>query len=217
MKERSGAGRDGPPAILVLVPVVLAAAALPVLARVTGEPVSRFTRDVFSLADVPVYSGLYSNLGVFLWGTACVVALYSAGLVGERATWRGDRGALLGFGLLSGVLMVDDFFMFHEWIAPGFLGVPETVVVGTYGIALAGLLVAFRGVLARRGPTLLVAALLLFGASHGMDVVERPPAPGWHYFLEESLKLLGLGCWTAFFLRFGAGAVRSSLSAPPPS
>lgn len=217
MSERRGAGRRGPPAVLVLAPVVLALAALPVLARLTGEPVSRFTRDVFSLAQIPVYSGLYSNLGAFLWASTCAVALYSAWVAGEGSDWNRERGALVGFGLLSAVLLADDFFLFHEWIAPEFLRIPETVVVGIYGMALIGLLVAFRKALVERDPALLVAALALFGASVGMDVIERPQAPEWHYFLEDSFKLLGIGCWTAFFLRFAAGVVRSGLSDPRPS
>lgn len=204
--------RGSLPAVLVYGPVVLALAALPVLSSVLGEPVSRFTRDVFSIAEIPVYSGLYSNLGILLWGATSVVLLHTAWLVGGSVgRWGRTRGALLGFGALSGTLMADDFFLVHEWIAPEFLGVPETAVYAAYAVVLAVLLVAYRKEILERRPGHLVVALALFAVSLGMDAFERPPAPAWHYFLEESLKLLGIAAWTVFFVRWASGA---ALEAP---
>lgn len=209
---RTDGTEGGVPAALVYGPVALALAALPFLPAVTGEPVSRFTRDVFSIAEIPVYSGFYSNLGIALWGATCAVTLFVARLLGGRpGGWGGSRGALLGFGALSGVLMVDDFLLVHEWIAPEFLGIPEKVVFGAYGAVLAVLLVVFRRAILERRPGHLVVALGLLGASLGMDLIERPPAPGWHYVVEESLKLLGIAAWTVFFLRWSASAAREGV------
>ncbi|HUP18964.1 MAG TPA: hypothetical protein VM778_03315, partial [Gemmatimonadota bacterium] len=51
------------------------------------------------------------------------------------------------------------------------------------------------------------AALALFAASIGMDLVEPVPSPQWYYLTEEGLKLLGIGTWLAYFLGVAADAV----------
>lgn len=214
---RGTGGRKGIPAWPVYVAAVGALAALPLLSRIAGEPLSLFTRDVFSIAEIPVYAGLYSNVGIALWAATCAICLYTAWLVRESSGWRGDRGVLAAFGALSGVLMVDDFLLVHEWIAPEFLHVPEQVVYASYGVALAALLVAFRRRLLERGVGQLGAALVFFAASLAMDVTERPPAPAWRYLGEEGLKFLGIVAWTLYFVRFAARSAREGLTGSRPT
>lgn len=201
--------------VVVLGGAIAAVMALPLLSTVSGQPVSLFTRDVFSIAEIPVYAGLYSNLGVLLWGATCVIALYTAWIAGDRLGWGRERGVLVCFGALSGLLMADDFFLVHEWIAPEFLAVPERVVFGLYAAFLAGSLLVFRRALLERRPGWLAVALTLFAASTGMDVIERPPAPAWHYFAEESLKLIGIAAWFLFFALFAADTARTGISSSP--
>lgn len=202
--------RPGPPQRLFLLalflPTLALLAALPLLSAWTGAPVSQFTRDVFSIAEIPVWSGLVSNLGLMLW-TATVAVCGLAATVAETSAR--ERTALAGAAALSLVLLVDDALLVHEFIAPDRLGIPETVVVGCY-VALTGAwLIAFRGeVLGRRRGLLLVAGAL-FAVSIGMDWIEPDEAEWWRYWLEESAKLLGIVGWFGYLTLFSVDALRS--------
>ncbi|HUP19956.1 MAG TPA: hypothetical protein VM778_08390, partial [Gemmatimonadota bacterium] len=146
---------------VILAPPALLIAALPLLSRLLETPIGDFTRDVFSTAELPVYIGLVSNVGIFMWGATAAVCGF-AWWVAPGPRWRGRRAWLLATAVWSGVLMADDFFMFHEWIFPKVTGLDEKVVLGAYGAALATYLWAFRALLAE-SPVGIGAAVALFG------------------------------------------------------
>jgi hypothetical protein len=191
-------------------PALVALFLLPAGARATGYPLSFFTRDVFSLAEIPVYAGLLSNAGILLWCSTAAISLFTALVIAHASE---ARRFFLGFGLLSVLLMMDDFFMLHEWIVPRFLGLPEYVASGAYGLVTAALLIAARREIRLREPALLGVALVLFAASVTMDVLERPPAPAWHYLIEEGFKLLGVVTWFVYFARACVSEARGRSSA----
>jgi hypothetical protein len=171
--------------------------------------VSFFTRDVFSVANIPVYGALLSNVGILLWCASATLCLFTA-----TAVRGGARRFYVGFGVLALLLLADDFFMLHEWIVPRLTGLPESAVAAAYVVLMALLLVGARREVAAHEPRLLGLALALFGASVALDVIERPPAPAWHYLGEEGLKLLGIVTWLVYVVRAcdrergGAAAVR---------
>lgn len=67
------------------------------------------TRDVFSTASIPVYTGLVSNVGAFLWVAAVAICLFARGMAPA-----GERGFLLVSAAITAILLVDDFYMVHE-------------------------------------------------------------------------------------------------------
>jgi len=210
MIARSGtAGERGwlPWLLAAWVPALLFLAAVPLAARLTGHPVSLFTRDVFSVAEVPVYTALLSNAGVLLWCATATMCLFAAGALVETMP---ARRFYLGFGALSLAFLADDFFMLHEWIVPKVLGLPEVAVSAAYALALAGLLAVTRREVARREPVLLGIAVAWFAASILLDVVERVPAPAWHYLAEEGCKFFGIVTWAVYFGRSSFRDARAS-------
>ncbi|MDX1622630.1 MAG: hypothetical protein R3199_01455 [Gemmatimonadota bacterium] len=172
--------------------------ALPLLSRALDEPVAVFTRDLFSTAEIPVYTGFASNAGVFLWAGCAGVAI-TGWCLADGATSRGRF--LLAGATLTGIFLVDDFFMVHEWILPRFLGVPEEATLAVYGILVLLWTVAFRGQVRAVGRGVLFAALVLFGLSEVFDLVEPEAVAAWRTWTEESLKLFGIAAWTLFFLK----------------
>lgn len=196
--QRPAARRWLPWLAAVWVPALLLIGAIVPAARFTGHPVSLFTRDVFSIAGIPVYAALLSNVGVFLWCAAAALCLFTAVAV---AAGRGPRLYYAGFGVLSLMFLGDDFFMLHEWIVPNFLGLPESSAPVVYATLLGALVLAARREVLAREPGLLGCAVAMFGASVAMDLVEEIPAPAWHYLTEEGFKFLGIVAWCTYFVR----------------
>lgn len=182
-----------------------ALAAVVGLRVVTGSPMGTFTRDVFSTAEIPVWTGILSNLGVFLWISALAVSAFTVVVTPPSAGW---RNVLIAAAAVSGTLAVDDFFMIHEWILPEYLGVDERVPLLLYALAAGGLVLAVRG----RDPDgrvdrVLWAAIGLLGLSVALDLVEPADAPEWRYLVEEGFKFLGIGTWLGFVATMASQAV----------
>lgn len=183
--------------------------AVPVGVALTGERASFFTRDVFSIASIPVYAGLISNLGIFLWCATAAVCLFAAALARDPEAAR----FLAASGLFSGLLLVDDFFMVHEWIVPRLLHVSEKSMYGVYAVLGLAWLWRFRRRILTGRPGLLALALGLFALSILFDFLEpaHPPgiAPGWRYMIEEGPKLVGIATWAAYLALESARALEA--------
>ena len=96
-------------------------------------------QDPAAYFDLPFYSGLVSHLGVFLWVVSGVVAIFSS-CAGQQLGRDLQRVRLLrNMGLFSLVLGIDDMFLLHELALPS-VGIPEIVVLGSYGLTLAALM-----------------------------------------------------------------------------
>lgn len=162
------------------------------------------TRDVFSTASIPVYTGLVSNVGVFLWAAGVAMCLFARGMAPA-----GEGRFLLASAGITAVLLVDDFYMVHEWIGPNFLGIPEEAFYLAYAVMGGIYVVGYRDrILRGSGRVLLFATGVAFAGSLGIDLLERPPAATWQTFVEEGLKLLGIGCWVSYLATMAATSVR---------
>jgi hypothetical protein len=188
--------------------VVLAVGSIPVLSRLTGDPIATFTRDVFSTARIPVYTGWISNLGVSMWIASAAITLFAAWIIWGPASRR-SAAWLAAAGALSSIMAVDDFLMVHEWLAWKIMGISETPVLVVYVLFFAGFGVAFRRELLENRPPLLFATLLLLGSSLVMDVIEPKEAEAWRYLAEEGLKMMGIASWLLYFVLASEGVLRA--------
>lgn len=211
------------PAVLCLLAVVAW------VVRAPGVEPEALFRDVATVAEVPWYSGLVSQLGAVLWAasaTACLLAyvvLRSAGAARPRS-----QRFLLHAGLLSAFLLTDDLFLLHEEVAAIHLSVEQRTVYVAYFLLLLGFLASHRRELLASRWTVLAVSFGLLGASMGMDVVtdtfhdslldEGSFYERYEVVFEDGMKLLGIVSWLAFFVlyvldRFAA-APRGWLVAP---
>ena len=113
---------------------------------------------------------------------------------------------LLWSGLLTSVLLLDDLFLFHESLAPRYLGVSEEAVVLGYGIATAWYLVRFRRILLDREIRVLFAALAFFTLAVAIDEFQDAWPSPWRILFEDGFKLLGIVSWSAALIRICVGA-----------
>ena len=170
-------------------------------------PVSNLTRDMAAIANVHPLTGVVSNVGILLWCAAAAICLFSSSLLRQQGAHR-EAGFLLWAGLMTTGLLVDDFFMFHEYLAPVHFHLNEKVVHASYFCVTALYLWRHRRLILETDFRLLAAALVLFAGSTLIDVVD---GQGWWRLAEDGCKLLGISSWFAYH----AGRARQWLVQAP--
>jgi hypothetical protein len=170
-------------------------------------------RDVATVAEVPWYSGLVSQVGAVLWAagaTVCLLAyvvLRSLGAARPRAL-----RYLLHAGLVTGFLLADDLFLLHEEVVAIHLSVEQRTVYAAYLLLLLAFVVGNRRELLSSRWIVLFAAFGLLGASMGMDLVtdtfhdsllvEGSFYERYEVVFEDGVKLFGILTWFAFHVLY---------------
>lgn len=167
-------------------------------------PVSTLVIDVFTVADIPAYTGFVSNIGILIWCFSCSVAFFSYSLMQSFPAIRLQRNLLLCSGLISLLLLLDDFFLLHERFFQTYFGIPEELTLAAYAIIFAVYIVSFRKIMLRSGSFFLLMTVLFLGLSTGFDFLENiffanpDLTPDVMRLLEEGSKLLGVFSWGAY-------------------
>lgn len=182
----------------IYVPALALLGAAALAAHSLNIPFGNASRDLAAIAGTHPLAGFISNIGILLWcatATVCLCAAYVASRVGHARAAR----FLMYSGLFTAVLLIDDFFLVHEQLAPSYLGIPERAVIVLYGISMLVYALSFRAEIRRSEYWLLFSALSLFAVSVLLDMVD--PGGKYHLFFEDGAKLLGLANWLAYYLR----------------
>lgn len=145
------------------------------------------------------YYGAVSNLGVLIWAVAAAVSLFSGLIVASRSGWKSPSATvLIGGGLLTAVLTVDDLFLIHE-NALGYFSIPQPLIFGAYGaVGLMYLAAVWRQLLFLK-PLLFVVAVVLLGTSVTIDSLFHSEH-ALRIVLEDGAKLVGITAWAMFFV-----------------
>ena len=192
-----------PQLLITFVPsltVLAAMAAAGVLFQVNMDVM---TRDAAATANLHPLTGVLSNLGILLWSAAASICAFAA-MTHRNARPREPFWFLLSSALLSAYLLFDDFFLFHDELAPRYLGVHEKVVYAALGVAVSSYLIAFRRAILRTNFGVLLLALGFLAASAIMDAMLEPwlrRLDHWEYLLEDGAKWLGIACWCSYYVR----------------
>jgi hypothetical protein len=174
--------------ILALLFLVTIAALSPHIA------LSSLTRDMAAIAHVHPLVGVVSNVGILLWCATVVICLFSRSLLRQQGL-HAEARFLLWAGLLTLVLMVDDLFMIHEYIAPVHFHVNEKLVLASYACGAGAYLLKFRRLILAANYQLLAAAMVLFTASMIVDMAD---GRGWWGLGEDGSKILGIASWLGY-------------------
>ena len=165
------------------------------LAALEGHiPLSRMTRDMAALAKVHPFTGVVSNVGILLWCATAAICLFSSSLLRQRGAHPEAR-FLLWAGLMTTALLFDDFFMFHEYLAPVHFHINEKAVHASYFCVTAVYLLRNRRVILEASYQLLAAALVLFAGSILFDLAG---GHSWWILGEDGCKILGIASWFAY-------------------
>lgn len=192
-------------ALWLYVPAVGFLAAVGVAATASDREVSTFTLDPAVLLGASPFLGVASNLGILLWAGTAAITLFTAMLLQRRDQQPDFATFLRGAGLLTGWLLLDDLFLFHEWLFPIVLGIPQALVLIVYCGAVALFLRRYVALILRTDYWLLVLALAWFSLSVGVDQLATDVfARNVLYFVEDGAKLLGIVGWLGYFVRVSA-------------
>ena len=192
--------------LVIVYGLTLAVLALASLLSVHRDlPIAFFLRDPASTLNAHPLTGMVSHLGVLVWCSAVGVCFFTRAVVLRE---RDDemRLFLLWSGLLTSALLLDDLFLFHESLAPSYIGLNEQAVYLGYGIATAWYLVRFRRIVLDLEARVLFAALAFFTLSLVIDEFQETWSSPWRILFEDGFKLLGIVSWSAALIRTCVGA-----------
>ena len=208
--------------LTVFLPVVLIYLVLAVQRLV---PVSLLLRDANAEVHDPqggvmFYRGALSNIGILLWWTSASVCAFAAFLFRfKQPSWSLSRVFLVYMAVFTGLLALDDLFMFHEEVLPVRLGISELALYAVYGVLAAGF-VGFIELLLETDFLLLGLAFGFFAFSvltdQGMLGSLFDIRGGAELVAEDLAKMLGIICWLIFSLRTAVQLLRSPETASEP-
>jgi hypothetical protein len=181
---------------------------------------SYFTRDITAIGHLPFFAGLVSQLGGLLWSAALAICLFTYVLLNQRGPeTRSARRFLLQAALLTGILLLDDYFQLHEDIGPNYLGISQKLVILFYGIfALFFLFFNLNEILGSEY-LLLGLALAMFGLSILIDGTHPEKIEPFKRiinnqlstFIEDGFKFVGVATWLTYFARYSARQLNARL------
>jgi len=205
-----------PPILLAAYAVtLLALGVVVVLSSQMGIPLTSFLYDPVRVLGTPSapaqpYVGLFSNIGVLLWCASAAICFLSAGVLPTvaYAEWR----RFFWFsGLVSSVLLLDDFFLVHESASEIYWRVTEEVVFALYGVMIVAFLVKCRATILK---TEFLPLILAFGFMGLSLVVDQLFDSGGNLsdpavvLVEDGAKLFGIVSWLVYFSRVAIEQLR---------
>jgi hypothetical protein len=170
-----------------------------ILSKLEGVPPALMTRDALQILEARVYVGFVSSLGILLWTMGATASLLTAFAFRGSPAPKESLRFHLGFGLFTAFLLLDDLYLFHDKIFPYFTRLPQSVVAGSYGLAVLALIFRFRSVILKTPWLLLAISLACLGLSAAMDFIL--PDLDRYVFVEDWFKFLGILCWASYFVR----------------
>ncbi|MGE4492216.1 MAG: hypothetical protein AB7E65_07180 [Syntrophotalea sp.] len=166
----------------------------------TGIPLAMFTRDPADITETSPFLGVVSNICILLWCATASICLFSH--LGVKKKGHKDLAMfLLVSGLFTGMLLLDDLFLLHERVLPGYLHWRQRYIYLGYMTITLGYLAGFRKIIFRTDHLLLVLALGFFFLSVAVDCIAARWGhliPVYHLF-EDGFKLFGIVSWLGYF------------------
>jgi hypothetical protein len=178
---------------------------------VKGHSLEFFLRDIVATGKLPFFAGFVSQLGGMLWCASLTVCLFSLLILRRQdAGLASSRRFLLQAAILTGVLLLDDIFLFHEDVGPHYLHIPEKVVMVGYMLLGIAFVILNRKEILSSEYLLLLLALAMLGISVFLDALPIDDF-GLPYFfkrleifLEDGFKFAGIATWLIYFVRYAA-------------
>jgi len=181
-----------------------------------GVPIAFVLRDPLATLKAHPLTGVLSNVGVLAWCAAAAICFYTRTILRHEDGTDEMRSFLFWSGLISSVLLLDDFFQFHDGLVPMYLGKGEDPIFLGYGLVTAWYLVRFRRLILGTEWVVLFTGLTFFALSMFVDAFQEQWASPWRILFEDGFKLLGIVSWSSYLIRTCVHAtVRACIAAAP--
>ena len=159
-------------------------------------PLDYLTNDPVVVADLPVYIGVLSQFGIFLWAATAAICLFCSLLIKNKV----HKAFMIVSSLISALLGFDDVFMLHESVFPS-LGIHQKVVFLSYALIVLIYGLKFMKILLRTDYLLLGFAIFWFGISLLVDNFLYESSPYITKLLEDGAKFIGITSWLFYYTR----------------
>ena len=178
-------------ALAVLLLIMLAAAS-----HGMDIPISRFVRDPMAIKTGHPLIGVLSNIGAILWSFAAAICWFTYLLLKKNHQPRSFTGFIFGGGVISSVLLVDDFFMLHEMLEK-YLKINEIIPLLSYGFLLVFYLIKYWRIILTTDYIYLALTFFFLAITF---LTDRLPYDlfSWLYMLEDGAKFLGIISWLGY-------------------
>lgn len=144
------------------------------------------------------YFGFLSYIGILLWCSTAAVCLFSSLILKKYNSESEWIKFLLASGLITTMMLVDDLFLFHEYI-PNYIPINEKIIFSIYGVIILIFLIRFRKKIINNTKFLsLIVSFIFFVLSMIVDVFHDDKL-AYHYSFEDGFKLLGIVSWFIYF------------------
>lgn len=196
-----------PIVLMIYLPTLFVLLTVGIVSWRTNIPLMDFTRDPLSILDAPFYIGFLSNLGILCWAAGATICFFSAGIVGQIKHKSQAFYFLLFGGIITTILLFDDFFLLHEKVFPEYLKTSESQVFLIYILMILAYLIGFRTKIITTDFILLGISLLAFIMSATTDEIFVEHFRG-KFLVEDGCKLLGILSWAAYFAGIGMTEIK---------
>lgn len=161
--------------------------------QITGDPALTFNAHPFT--------GIISNIGILLWCATVCICLFS-GIVLLKLKQDTEAKFLIGSSIISFILLIDDFFMFHDYIFYSFKAfkITQSITYAFYGILVLWYTISFvKLILNKTSYVILGIAFIFLGSSVFIDFFLKNET-NLKYFIEDGLKFIGIFSWMLFYI-----------------
>lgn len=179
--------------------------------------VKLLVRDIFTVADLPSYISIISNLGILFWCSALTICWFSYLAFRPYLTQK-KQNFLIYSGTISLFLLFDDFFLLHERFYTSHFHLPEKILFCLYLIIFINYLIRFRSVIFQTQSSILLLAIAFFSISFSLDIIEErlftPPqlGPDLFFLVEDGSKFLGIISWCLYLTSVGLQYSKKTIS-----
>ena len=200
-------------ALAVLLLIILAAAS-----HGLDIPISRFVRDPMAIKTGHPLIGALSNICAILWSFAAAICWFTYLLLKKNHQPRSFIGFIFWGGVISSVLLVDDFFMLHEMLEK-YLKINEIIPLLSYGFLLVFYLIKYWRIILTTDYIYLALTFFFLAITF---LTDRLPYDlfSWLYMLEDGAKFLGIISWLGYQFSVcykGLASTAAASAAPNPS
>lgn len=158
-----------------------------------GVRMSRISRDAAQVVHFPFYYGFLSNVGVLVWAAGAFIPFYTSFLVRDPT----QTSLLRWGGILTFVLLVDDFLLIHDGFFPKVLHLPEKLIYVIYAIVFPiYFLRHFRLILQTTEYWILGLGVFMMGVSVLIDINVLPGGID----VEDSFKICGISAYSYYWI-----------------
>lgn len=159
-------------------------------------PLEVLTRDITAIADLPIYTGILSQIGIFLWIATAAICLFVSQIISDRTHYN----YMVASFSITFYLGLDDAFMFHESILPS-IGIHQKIVILIYVIMILFFIWKFRRTILASDYLLMGLAFFSFGLSVIIDNLFWDQSALITNLIEDGAKFVGILTWLIYYTR----------------